>query len=144
MRRYETTFIIDPEVTTEGRLPVFERLKDLIGQFKGTLLAVDEWGSRKLAYEVKKKTRGYYVRLDYCGNGDLVNEIERFFRIDDRVLKFMTVQLATDADPQQLLEEMAKAEAARQAPAAGAEETAPAAAEAGETAPEPVATRSED
>lgn len=140
MRRYETTFIIDPEVTTEGRLPVFERLKDLIGQFKGSLLAVDEWGSRKLAYEVKKKTRGYYARLDYCGNGDLVNEIERFFRIDDRVLKFMTVQLAADVDPQQLLDEMARAEAAKQETAAGAE----APAEAAQAPAEAAATPSND
>jgi len=101
---------------------------------------VDEWGSRKLAYEVKKKTRGYYVRLDYCGTGDLVNEIERFFRIDDRVLKFMTVQLADNADPQQLLEEMAKAQAAKQAPAANAE----APAESAQATTEATATQSED
>jgi small subunit ribosomal protein S6 len=71
---------------------------------------VDEWGGKKLAYEIKKKARGYYVRLDYCGSGILVNEIERFFRIDDRILKYMTVLLDKDADIEAVKEEIAKAE----------------------------------
>jgi small subunit ribosomal protein S6 len=77
----------------------------------------DEWGTKKLAYEIKKKDRGYYVCLDYCGSGPLVNEIERFFRIDDRVLKYMTVVLDKDVDIENVKEEIAKAEEAKAAQA---------------------------
>jgi len=113
MRRYETIFIIDSELSDEGRSAVFERVKDLIQQHDGLSVKIEEWGSRKLAYEISSKARGYYVRLDFCGKGALVNEIERFFRIDDRILKYMTVLLEKNADLDQLREEIAQAEAAR-------------------------------
>ncbi len=110
MRRYETIFIVDPDLSEEERSPLFERLKPLFPQLDGFLVMVDEWGAKKLAYEIKKKNRGYYVRLDYCGTGTLVNEIERFFRIDGRVLKYMTVLLEEDVDLESLKAELAKAE----------------------------------
>jgi small subunit ribosomal protein S6 len=75
---------------------------------------LDEWGTRKLAYEIRKKLRGYYVRFDYCGNGSLVQEMERFFRIDDRVLKFLTVLVDNDVDPEKIKEELAQAEAKKE------------------------------
>ena len=109
MRRYETIFIADNDLSEENRSPIFEKLKDLILQHSGLLVMVDEWGSKKLAYEIKKKARGYYVRLDYCGSGNLVNEIERFFRIDDRILKYMTVLLDKNVDIEAVKEEIARA-----------------------------------
>jgi small subunit ribosomal protein S6 len=114
MRRYETIFIIDPDLSDEERTPLFERLKLLFPQLGGFLVMNDEWGTRKLAYEIKKKPRGYYVRWDYCGTGALVNEIERFFRIDDRVLKYMTVLIDEDVDIESLKAEIAKAEAEKE------------------------------
>ena len=112
MRRYETIIIIDPDLSDEGRAPVLDRVMELIPQFDGALILVDEWGAKKLAYDIKKKTRGYYVRVDYCGNGALVSEVERFFRIDDRVLKFMTVLLDKDVDPEKILADIAQEKAA--------------------------------
>ena len=111
MRRYETFIIIDPDLSDEERSPIFEKVKDLIQQKECLLVMIDEWGHRKLAYEIKKKSRGYYVRLDYCGTGKFVNEMERFFRIDDRVMKYMTVLLDKYADIELIKEEIAKAEA---------------------------------
>ena len=111
MRRYETFIIIDPDLSDEERSPIFEKVKDLIKQEECLLVTLDEWGGRRLAYEIKKKSRGYYVRLDYCGTGKLVNEMERFFRIDDRVMKYMTVLLDKYADIELIKEEIAKAEA---------------------------------
>ncbi len=110
MRRYETFIIIDPDLSDEERSPIFEKVKDLIQQEECLLVMLDEWGVRRLAYEIKKKPRGYYVRLDYCGTGKLVDEMERFFRIDDRVMKYMTVLLDKYADIELIKEEMAKAE----------------------------------
>jgi small subunit ribosomal protein S6 len=110
MRRYETFIIIDPDLSDEERSPIFEKVKDLIQQEECLLVMLDEWGSRRLAYEIKKKSRGHYVRLDYCGIGKLVDEMERFFRIDDRIMKYMTVLLDKYADIELIKEEMAKAE----------------------------------
>jgi small subunit ribosomal protein S6 len=117
MRRYETIFISDPDLSEEDRKQLFEKTKDLIGSRKGFLVLFDDWGMKKLAYEIKNKSRGYYVRLDYCGDGGLVSEMERSFRIDDRVIKFMTIVLDKDADPEKVQQEIAKeaeAKAARE------------------------------
>jgi small subunit ribosomal protein S6 len=110
MRRYETIVIVDPDLGEEQRGVVFDRIRELIPQKGGLLVEFDEWGGRKLAYEIKKKQRGYYVRIDYCGGGDLVSEMERQFRIDDRVMKYMTVLLDTDADMERIQETMTQAE----------------------------------
>jgi small subunit ribosomal protein S6 len=64
----------------------------------GFLIETDDWGTKKLAYDIRKKNRGHYVRLDFCGDGALIQEMERFFRIDDNVMKFMTVLLDENAD----------------------------------------------
>ena len=129
MRRYETFVICDPDLSTEQRAPVLDRINEQMGQFNGFMVEVDEWGSRKLAYMIKKKVRGYYVRLDYCGTSDLVNEMERFFRIDDRVMKYMTVVVDKEPVIETIKEEMAAAEQQRKEAAAAAAE-AKAAAEA--------------
>jgi small subunit ribosomal protein S6 len=98
MRRYETIVIIDPDLSKEAETPIFDRVTDLIPQYKGFLIETDDWGTKKLAYDIKKKNRGHYVRFDFCGDGDLIQEMERFFRIDDKVMKFMTVLLDENAD----------------------------------------------
>jgi len=110
MRRYETIIITDPDLSPEQKDPVLERVADVINQGDGYLALTDEWGARKLAYEIKKKNRGYYIRFDFCGTGAVVNEMERFFRIDDRVLKYMTVLLDKAADIEKIKEEIAAAQ----------------------------------
>ncbi len=127
MRRYETFIILDPDLSEDLRRPVIERAKDVMAQMGGTLLRVEEWGSRRLAYTIRKKERGFYVRFDFCGSGQLVNEMERFFRIDERVLKHMSVLLDSEPDLERIQEEMAKAEAAAQKPSESAATITPAA-----------------
>ena len=142
MRRYETIIIADPDLSAEQRDPVLQRVGDVVKQGDGYLAFTDEWGARKLAYEIKKKDRGYYIRFDFCATGAVVNEMERFFRIDDRVLKYMTVLLDKTADIEKIKEEIAAAQskaekAKKQAEAAAAptpsEEPAEAQAEAAAT-----------
>jgi small subunit ribosomal protein S6 len=127
MRRYETFIILDPDLSEDLRRPVIERAKDVMAQMGGTLLRVEEWGSRRLAYTIRKKERGFYVRFDFCGSGQLVNEMERFFRIDERVLKHMSVLLDSEPNLERIQEEMAKAEAAAQKPSESAATITPAA-----------------
>jgi len=110
MRRYETIIIADPDLSAEQRDPLLQKVSDVVKQEDGYLALTDEWGARKLAYEIKKKNRGYYIRFDFCGTGAVVNEMERFFRIDDRVLKYMTVLLDKDADIEKIKEEIAEAQ----------------------------------
>jgi small subunit ribosomal protein S6 len=136
MRRYETFIILDPDLSEDQRLSVIERVKEIMAQMGGFLVRIDEWGSRKLAYTIAKKERGYYVRFDFCGSGQLVNEMERFFRIDERVLKHMSVLLNTQPNLERIKEEMAKAEADAQKPT----ETAPPAAIQPAGAPQPQPT----
>ena len=125
MKRYETIVIIDPDLSKEAETPIFERVKDLIPQYKGSLIETDDWGTKKLAYDIKKKNRGHYVRLDFCGDGALIQEMERFFRIDDKVLKFMTVLLDENADLDAIKADLAeKAASEAQAAADKAAESA--------------------
>ena len=153
MRRYETIVIVDPDLGEEQRGPVFDKIRELIPQKGGLLVEIDEWGGRKLAYEIKKKQRGYYARLDFCGGGELVSEMERQFRIDDRVMKYMTILLDEDADMERIQEAMMQSQAeAESETSPAAEDSAAAQAEpaveetpapASETEPAPEAAESE-
>lgn len=143
MRRYETILILDPDLSEEQRTPVLDRVRDLITQYEGFLVDLDEWGSRKLAYEIKKKVRGHYLRFDYCGAGDLVDEMERGFRIDDRALKYMTILLEEDADLDAIKAEIA-AKSEEQAEAEVEQTPAEGAAKAPEAEPQPTEAKQEE
>ena len=110
MRRYETFIILDPDISEDQRSVVLQRTSEVIQQQNGFLAFIDEWGARQLAYEIKKKARGYYVRFDFCGTGAVVTEIERNYRIDDRVLKYMTVLTDESPNLESVKEEIAIAE----------------------------------
>jgi small subunit ribosomal protein S6 len=129
MRRYETIVILDPDISEDGRAPVFDRISDTISKGNGFLVLRDDWGNRKLAYEIKKKPRGFYTHFDFCGTGTIVDEIERFCRIDDRVMKYLTVLIDDAADVDKIKEEVERAESEKKkaeiAKAQTAEETPP-------------------
>jgi small subunit ribosomal protein S6 len=118
MRRYETVFIANSELTDEDRQSLLDKLQGLMPKDQAMLVKLDEWGNKRLAYEVKKQTRGYYVLMDYCGDGVLVKELERNMRLDDRVLKYMTVLKDTTVDLEAIKAEIeaAKAQAAQAEP----------------------------
>ncbi|MCF8067260.1 MAG: 30S ribosomal protein S6 [Desulfobacterales bacterium] len=121
MKRYETIVIVDPDLAEEDRKSFVPRLEEIIPQQGGTLLLVDDWGVKKLAYNIRKRSRGHYIRLDYCGDGALVAELERFFRIDDRALKYMTVLLDEAVDVETAKAEIEAAQQAAEEAAAPAE-----------------------
>ena len=124
MRRYETVFIVDPDLTEDERKQRFDKVIDLITTMKGAIIELDEWGNKRLAYEIKNKTRGHYLRIDYCGTGEMVAEIERNCRIDDKFLKFMTIILQDKADPEKIKVELAEARAKKAAEEASRAEAA--------------------
>jgi len=143
MRRYETLVILEPDLPEERRKPVLERLEDTIQKDEGFLIELDDWGNRKMAYEIKRKGRGHYIRIDYCGVGGTVREMERFFRIDDRVMRFLTVLLEEEPDVAAIRETM-KAESERQAEEAEAAVAAEAQAEAAKAQAEEAAPEAEE
>ena len=124
MRRYESVIIVDPDLPEENRDGLFQKLSDLIAQNSGFLVDIDAWGNRKLAYEIRKKPRGYYARFDFCGTGALVDELERNLRIDDRFLKYMTVMLDREVDLEALKAAKAEADAEKAAAKEAAEKEA--------------------
>jgi len=121
MRKYETVIISDPDLQDQTRSDLFDKIRSIITRENGILLDSDDWGSKKLAYEIKKKLRGFYTCLTYGGTGDLVKELERNLRLSDDVLKYMTILLSDNVTAESLEQEIADAEAAKAAEAEAAE-----------------------
>ena len=124
MRKYETVLISDPDLQDQARLDLYDKVRNIIAKEKGILLNFDEWGNKKMAYEIKKKLRGNYVCVTYGGTGELVTELERNFRLTDDILKFMTILLSDDVTVESLEKEVAEAEEAAKAAEAAVEERA--------------------
>jgi small subunit ribosomal protein S6 len=93
MRKYETIFILDPDLEEEKAQAAIEKVKGIITQTNGEILKVEDWGKRKLAYEVKKKTKGHYILIHFSGLPALLSELERNYRVMDAVIKFQSVRL---------------------------------------------------
>ncbi len=103
MKRYETIYIVNPNLDADSLKEVVTKFSDLVKKLKGYIVKINEWGKRKLAYEVKRFDKGYYVVLDFCGLPGIVKELERNLNIDDRILKYLTVKIDEDADPEDLI-----------------------------------------
>ena len=113
MRMYETIFIADPDLQDEVRNTLFDKFKGILVQEGGILANFDDWGNKKLAYEIAKKSRGHYICMTYGGTGALVTELERNFRLDDKIMKYMTILLEKDIDPEVLKQQIDEEAAAK-------------------------------
>ncbi len=115
MRQYETTFILRPNLGEDQFTEIIERTCGIITDDGGVIIDTDRWGIKRLAYEIKKEVQGYYVCLNYAAPGTTILELERIFRIDDRLLRFLTIKLADSIDADGISKEKegfaAKAEA---------------------------------
>jgi small subunit ribosomal protein S6 len=94
VRTYETVFILDPDLTEDDSEKSIKRVQTVLEGQKGKVVLMDRWGKRKLAYRVKKKLKGNYVRVVYYGEPKIVAVLERNLRIMEEVLKFLTIILA--------------------------------------------------
>ena len=103
MRYYETLYIINPNLAEEDYRVVVAKFTDVVGKNKGVVTKVDEWGKKTLAYDIKKFDKGFYVLLQFCGEADLPAEVKREMSLDDRILKYQTIKLSDDADPEKLM-----------------------------------------
>lgn len=93
MRSYETIFIVQPDLNDEDIKVLSEKVQDTIASLGGTCHRLEDWGTRKLAYPVMKFPRGRYFYLTFDGEPSLVSELERRFRLDDKVIRYQTVKL---------------------------------------------------
>ena len=98
-REYETIFILRPETNQEGITQVNTRVRGIIDGLGGRPLKLDNWGKRKLAYEIKKQLKGIYMYWRFLGSTGLVEEIERNLRMIDSVIRYYTVKVDEDVVP---------------------------------------------
>ena len=117
MRRYETIYILRPTLGEEEINRVVESTNAILALDGGKIIAFDKWGVRKLAYLIKKESNGYYVFCDYGTDPANVMEMERKFRIDDAVMKYMTVKIADTIDAEGITAARSEYEAAKVAAA---------------------------
>jgi len=97
MRRYETIFIASPLLTEEQVDDLVRHFEGIIAEQGGELLKTDKWGRKKLAYEVQKVSEGYYTLFEMNAGSSLIAELERRFRNDDAVIKFLSVRMDVQA-----------------------------------------------
>ncbi len=153
MREYEFNFIIQPEISEEGSATLLAKLDEILEGAGSTRLLLDDQGKRKFAYPIQKFQKGHYYLLSFLDDGKVVDELERTLRIEESVLRFLTVKVEDEvqdvegrvaaarekeAELQKRLAEKAarEAEEAKARAAAEAEAAAKAAAEAAAKAAE--------
>lgn len=90
MRKYECVYVISPTLEEEQVKAVVEKFNNLVSQ-NGELENTEEWGKKKLAYEVQDQKEGYYVLMNFSANPDFPAELERNFKITEDVLKYLVV-----------------------------------------------------
>jgi small subunit ribosomal protein S6 len=93
-RVYEELFIVRPDVTEEEVEGIVEPLRGVVTNAGGTVDKVDKWGVRRLAYKVEKRNDGYYILMQFTSAAPtVVREVERRLRVNDAVMKFITVRI---------------------------------------------------
>jgi small subunit ribosomal protein S6 len=103
MRHYETIYILNPNLSDEEYHEIIDKFNKLIENQKGIIIKRQEWGKQRLAYAINKFNNGFYVLVGFCANPGVTAELERNFKIDERILKYQTIKIADNADPQELI-----------------------------------------
>ncbi|MBA3818463.1 MAG: 30S ribosomal protein S6 [Deltaproteobacteria bacterium] len=97
-REYETTFILRPNTPNEGVAEVNTRIRGIIEGMGGKVIKVDNWGKRRLAYEVAKERKGIYLYWQYLATPGVVEETERNLRMLDSVIRYLSVKIDENID----------------------------------------------
>jgi small subunit ribosomal protein S6 len=113
MRRYEQIYILRPSLSEDEINTVVENTNQIITDEKGCIISNMKWGMKKLAYPIKKELQGYYIFSDFATTPAAVAEVERKFRIDDSVLKYMSIKLSDSISAEEI--EVAQNDAAAKA-----------------------------
>jgi small subunit ribosomal protein S6 len=108
MTVYETICILKTSLTDEEMGKLIAKVRGFIEKAGGEILKMENWGKKKMAYEVRKEKKGAYVFFRFRGPSPVVSELERQYRLEDAIIKFLTLK----CDPKMLAEEMAREGAA--------------------------------
>ena len=100
MPTYETVCILHPELSEARVKDVIEGMQKTLEQSQASLLQVEEWGLRNLAYDIQKQRRGYYVRLEYDSPPQAVKDFERGLRLSEDTMRFLSVARSAPSDGQ--------------------------------------------
>ena len=92
MNKYELTVVVNAKIEDDERAQVIERAKALIERFGGTVTGVDEWGKKRLAYEIQKMREAYYYFIHFESDATVPGEVEKRIRIMDNVLRYLCVK----------------------------------------------------
>lgn len=111
---YETIVIVRPDVEESGVAALAEKFEGVLLEQGGHILDRENWGSRKLAYPIAKHLRGHFIRMNFLAGSQSIAELERRMRIEDGVVRFMTVRLADSVDVPTRIEEAAVHRAQRE------------------------------
>jgi len=91
-RHYETLFVIKPTLTEEEIKTQIDNVKSILEKNGAEIAATFDWGMRKLAYEIEKSPRGYYYVIYYTAPSTLIKELERNFRYNEEIIRFLNVK----------------------------------------------------
>ena len=92
MKKYELTVVVNAKVEDDVRTATIERIKEYITRFGGTVVNVDDWGKRRLAYEIQKMKEGFYYFITFESDSNCPNEIEQRVRIMENVIRYLCVK----------------------------------------------------
>ncbi len=92
MRPYETLFFTEPNVSDEAIDAVITKVEGAITKYGGQVEKVNRWGKKTLAYPVEKQTEGFFVLIDFKATGEVLKELERFYLINQNILRFLTTK----------------------------------------------------
>ena len=117
VKQYETVFIVTPVLSEEQMKETVKKYTDLLTNAGAEIVYTNNWGMRKLAYPIKKKTNGFYYLIEFKAEGSVINTLEVAYKRDERLLRFLTVSLDKHAIAYNEKKRAAK-KAAAEAPAA--------------------------
>ncbi|MBM4369199.1 MAG: 30S ribosomal protein S6 [Deltaproteobacteria bacterium] len=100
LNEYETTYVARPDLTDDQMNKITEKIEGVVKGAGGTMLVTEDWGKRKLAYLINRHQKGHYIYLNYCGPSPIINEVERNLRLEDNLLRFLTVKIEDDVEPE--------------------------------------------
>ena len=118
-RQYELVYIVSPDASEEAVAELHTQVEEIVTRFKGTLDKTENWGRRKLAYEIGHAREGTYVVETITGSGELMKEIDRRFRVTDTIIRHLTVRVDDDIKVADRLRAERKATQARRRTARG-------------------------
>ncbi len=93
MNRYETVFIATPVLSEAQMKEAVKKVEDFIRKNEGEVIHSENWGLKKLAYPIQKKSTGFYHLIEFSGDGELLKKLETEYKRDERIIRFLTVKM---------------------------------------------------